>query len=103
MIRWAKTIGPATAGLVEKIMADKPHPEQGYRACLGVMRLARSYPNERVEAAARRALTYNACSFRSMKSILIRGLDRIAPPATGPSQIPLFHDNIRGRDYYQNN
>jgi transposase len=103
LIRWAKTIGPATAGLVEKIMADKPHPEQGYRACLGVMRLARSYPNERVEAAARRALAYNACSFRSMKSILIRGLDRVAPPANGPSQIPLFHDNIRGRDYYQTN
>jgi transposase len=103
LIRWAKTIGPATAGLVEKIMADKPHPEQGYRACLGVMRLARSYPNERVEAAARRALAYNACSFRSMKSILLRGLDRVAPPANGPSQVPLFHDNIRGRDYYQNN
>jgi transposase len=102
LVRWANTIGPATAEVVEKIMAAKSHPEQGYRAALGVMRLARSYPKDRVEGAARRALAYKACSFRSMKSILTRGLDRLAQ-AKSPSQIPLFHDNIRGREYYQNN
>jgi transposase len=103
LIQWAKTIGLATAQLVEKIMADKPHPEQGYRACLGLMRLAKHYSNERVEAAARRALHYNTCSFRSLESILTRGLDRLSLPANGPVPIPLRHDNIRGREYYQNN
>ena len=101
LIRWAQTIGPLTAQLVEKIMADKPHPEQGYRACLGVMHLAKKYPTVRVEAAAARALAFNACSFRSMKSILTQGLDRIVSTATSSKIIVTpAHDNIRGPHYY---
>ena len=101
LIRWAATIGPLTAQLVEKIMADKPHPEQGYRACLGVMHLAKKYPTVRVEAAAARALQFNACSFRSMKSILTQGLDRITPAAGGAKiTVTPAHDNIRGPHYY---
>ena len=81
-------------------MADKPHPEMGYRACLGVMRLARTYSHERMEAAAERALLTGACRYRNVESILKNALDRapLAPPET-PS-VPPPHDNIRGAEYF---
>jgi transposase len=103
LIRWAETIGPCTGKLVGTIIADKPHPELGYRSSLGVMRLSRSYPKERMEAAARRALFYRTCSFRSMKSILERGLDQVPLPAsdtTVSAPVVIVHDNIRGADYF---
>jgi transposase len=56
MVNWARSVGPWTAQLIERMMADKPHPEMGYRACLGVIRLAKQYTPERMEAAAERAL-----------------------------------------------
>jgi len=101
-IRWAGKIGAATAELVERILAARTYPEQGYRSCLGIMRLGQHYEPERVEAAAQRALTYNTCSYRSMRAILAAGLDR-QPNTVGeqPRQISLpLHSNIRGRDYY---
>ena len=52
------------------ILQRKPHPEQGYRACLGMMRLGRDYGHERMEAACCRALALDACSYRSIRSIL---------------------------------
>src|ERR1039457_2167586 len=62
LVDWAKTIGPATGELFDRIMASKPHPEQGYRSCLGILRLSKQYTNQRVEAAARRAIALGACS-----------------------------------------
>lgn len=100
LIGWARTVGPATAELFEKILASKPHPEMGYRSCLGVLRLAKSYSPERVEAAAARAVRLGVCSYRSVKSMLARGLDRQAPPEPEPERPPLKHANIRGADYY---
>jgi hypothetical protein len=73
---WASKTGDATAQLVERIMAARTYPEQGYRACLGIMRLGQQYEPERLEAAAERALKYNTCSFRSVRAILAAGLDR---------------------------
>lgn len=101
-IQWANKIGAATARLVEKILTTRPYPEQGYRACLGIINLGRRYEPARVEAAAQRALQFNACSYRSMKAILSSGLDR--QQDTGkqlrlPSLPP--HQNIRGQEYYQ--
>jgi hypothetical protein len=88
--------------LVEKILATRPYPEQGYRACLGIIRLGRHYEPERVEAAAERALKFNACSYRSMKAILSAGLDRQQDNGEPPVQMSLpLHQNIRGREYYQ--
>jgi len=101
-IQWAGKTGAATAELVEKIMATRTYPEQGYRACLGIMRLGQHYEPERVEAAAQRALKYNTCSYKSMSAILAAGLDR-HPDTAGeqPRQMTLpLHGNIRGREYY---
>jgi transposase len=100
-VKWAARTGDATAQVVEKILATRSYPEQGYRACLGIIRLGRHYEPERVEAAAERALKYNACSYRSMKAILSAGLDRQdGNRETGQMSLPL-HQNIRGKEYYQ--
>ena len=101
LMRWAQNeVGPQCAAAVRTIMDAKPHPEQGYRSCLGLMRLAKGYGNERLEAACRRALRVQACSYRSINSMLKAGLDREALPEeeTAPPAPP--HPNIRGRDYY---
>ena len=101
-IQWAGKTGASTAQLVEKILATRPYPEQGYRACLGIIRLGQHYEPERVEAAAERALKFNACSYRSMKAILTAGLDRQQDNGERPVQMSLsLHQNIRGREYYQ--
>jgi transposase len=100
-IKWAARTGTATAQVVEKILATRSYPEQGYRACLGIIRLGRHYEPERVEAAAERALKYNACSYRSMKAILSAGLDRQdGRPENEQLSLPL-HRNIRGKEYYR--
>jgi transposase len=103
MVNWAQQIGPHTARLFEQILADKPHPEMGYRSCLGLIRLAKQYSAERMEAAAERALLTGACRYRSVKSILENSLDRqpIAEHAAALPSRPLPHDNIRGAEYFQ--
>jgi hypothetical protein len=85
--------------LFQAILESKPHPEMGYRSCLGILRLGQRYSPERVEAAAARAVATGACSYRSVKSMLVRGLDRqpLEPPAPRP---PLEHDNLRGAAYF---
>jgi transposase len=99
ILKWAETIGPCVVLLLKEIMAHRDHPEQGYRACLGVMRLGKSYSKERMEAAALRAIQYKAFSFRSVKSILFRGLDGQSSPSS-PRKLPKGHDNLRGPGYY---
>ena len=74
LLHWAETVGPATAQLFTEILKSKPHPEMGYRSCLGILRLGTRYSNQRLEAAARRAVSTGACSYRSVKSMLERGL-----------------------------
>jgi len=102
LIDWAHTIGPHTAALVQAILADRPHPEQGYRSCLGILRLAKRDGAERLEAACARAGAVDARSYRHVDSILKHGLDRLAPPAPAP-QLTLtpVHEHLRGRAYYQ--
>lgn len=102
LIGWGEHIGAATAAVVRWQMEHRPHPEQGYRSCLGLMRLARQYGNERLEAACARAQSIRAPSYRSVKSILECGLDRPAvnpPGSAAPAAMPL-HDNVRGPGYY---
>jgi transposase len=100
-IRWATTIGPQTAALVTAILADRPHPEQGYRSCLGILRLAKRYDPARLEAACTRALAAGARSYRHVDAILKRGLDRTAPlPAADSPAPPIAHENVRGPEYY---
>jgi transposase len=100
LIDWARNVGPATAAVFEKILSAKPHPEMGYRSCLGILRLSKMHSRERVEAASRRALHFDACSYQSLKSILASGLDRQPLEGSPPEPAPVEHPNIRGADYY---
>jgi transposase len=98
--REAATIGPATAALCELILERRPHPEQGIRACLGIVRLVRPFGADRLEAAATRAIEIGTLTYGSVRSILDNKLDRQAaqpPPANG---VPILHPNIRGPRYY---
>lgn len=98
--RWADNIGPATAELITQVLAQRRHPEQSYRACLGILRLAKTYSDSRLEAAAQRALTLGSRSVRSVESILKNRLDE-QPLEQQPSlDLPDDHDNIRGPDYF---
>lgn len=104
LIRWASTVGPQTEALVEKILEHRPHPEQGYRSCLGIIRLSKRYDKERLERACQRALFVQTYTYRSVDSILKTGLDsqplpRPAAPPTTP-ELQQDHENIRGSDYY---
>jgi transposase len=103
LVRWGQTVGPKTAALVEAILSDRPHPEQGYRSCLGILRLERRYGRERLEAACARALGAGARSYRHVDSILKHGLDRQPsqePSVAGVPRQLLLHENVRGGRYY---
>jgi len=99
IIDWAAKSGRNTATLVEKIIAERAHPEQGYRAALGIIRLGERYGKDRLEAAATRALAFGAHRYRYVRTILERQLDRAGPPPAPPSA-PIVHENIRGGNYY---
>ncbi len=102
IIKWAAKNGPNTEKLVTRIMENRPHPEQGFRSSLGIMRLVTHYGTERVEKACERALTIGAYSYKSVNSILKNGLDQQsllldqAEHTCSPT-----HQNIRGKQYYQ--
>ncbi len=100
LIGRAESIGPNTAILVERLMRNRPHPEQGYRSALGVLSLKRRYETARLEAACARALTINAITYSSVTSILKSGLDRAHGNDEAPQPAPA-HGNIRGNRYYQ--
>jgi transposase len=105
LIQWGQSMGPRTAELVAAMLADRPHPEQGYRSCLGILRLGRHYGRERLEAACARALAARARSYRHVETILKKGLDRLppttgTPPALAPPPTPA-PETIRGAAYYR--
>ncbi|MDQ0191637.1 IS21 family transposase [Alicyclobacillus cycloheptanicus] len=100
LIDWGRSVGPNTGTLVERILESRKHPEQGYRSCLGLLKLSKQYSKERMEAAALRALTIGAFSSRSVKSILQTHADQTVLPLDLPETVPV-HENIRGADYYR--
>jgi transposase len=100
LIGRATLIGPNAAILVERMMRDRPHPEQGYRSAMGILSLAPRYGSQRLDEACERALTINAIAYSSVASILKSGLDRQQPQADQAAPAPA-HTNIRGRSYYQ--
>lgn len=107
MHAWALTSGPETARLFDAILAAQPHPEMGYRACLGLIRLGRKYSMARLEAASARALAIGAPRYKSVKSILEKGLDsQPLPGSESPSsnstsqRTVMTHDNVRGSEYF---
>jgi transposase len=99
MMSEAAKVGPATVALFQAIMRAKPHPEQGFRSCLGIIRLVKSYGPARVEAACRRGNDIGAITYGSIASILKNCLDRVSARETA-SEDPLQHENIRGAIYY---
>ena len=95
----AARVGPNVAIFAEVVMRDRKHPEQGYRTCLGVIRLADKFGPGRLDAACRRALEINARSYSSLQSILKNGLE--SRPRTRATEEPaVTHPNIRGADYF---
>jgi transposase len=97
----ATKIGPSMVEVVKVILGRRSHPEVGFRSALGVLNLARHYPQERLERAAGRAVHYHQVSKKSIQSILDQGLDKQPlPAAREPQQTTLFHENIRGASYY---
>ncbi len=99
LVEWARKTGPHCARLVQMILQSKPHPEQGFRSCLGIIRLGKGVGPQRLEAACARALRFGACSYRSIKSILETGLDRQGLEPELPLRSPP-HENLRGQPYY---
>jgi transposase len=101
MVNWAAKVGPHTAQVVQRILDDKPHPEMGYRACLGLIRLAEKHSIARMEAAAERALLTGAIGYKRVKSMLENGLD--AQPVPPPPELRPSpdHENLRGPEYFQ--
>ena len=96
----AAAIGPSTAKLTALILESRPHPEQGYRACIGILRLVRHYGAERLEAACNHGLEIGARSYSSIQSILKHGLDRRPSKPAAQRELLLDHPNIRGPRYY---
>ena len=99
---WGAKIGPNTARLMERIMETRVHPEHAFRSCLGIIRLARTYTPERLERAAPKAIERNLLAYRSIKSMLDKGLDTVTlfdEPEVEPAAA-IDHQNIRGGGYY---
>jgi transposase len=101
IIAWAGQNGPNTRNLVTGILASRRHPEQGFRSCLGIMRLGKRYSSERLEAACGRALILKSYSYKSVESILKTSLDKQNLPESSSPEKPIIHYNIRGHEYYQ--
>lgn len=101
IIRWAYKNGPRTGQLVMGIMNSRRHHEQGFRACMGIMRLGRQYSQERLEKACERAVNIKSFSYKSVESILKQGLDKVPLTSESCDQEPVDHINIRGKYYYQ--
>jgi len=100
-INWAAKIGPHTAQLIEQILNSRKHPQQGFRSCLGILRLAKSYDDQRLEAACQRALTIGGISYKSVASILKYKLDQKPLSGQTGTEATIDHKNIRGAHYYQ--
>jgi transposase len=96
---WAARVGPHTQTVIERVLQSRAHPQQSYRSALGILRLAKAYGQDRLEAACQRAVRIQAVTYRSIASILKHGLDRqTATPVQAP--LPMDHANVRGPEYY---
>ncbi|MHB9828557.1 Mu transposase domain-containing protein [Pseudomonas savastanoi] len=100
LIRWAEQTGPNTAGVITYILERRIHPQHGFRACLGILRLSKQHGEARLEAACQRALALGACSYKSLESILRQGLERLPLAQQNLPLLPDEHINLRGPGYY---
>jgi transposase len=101
IIAWAGKYGPAVQTLVETIIASTKFPEQAYKRCLGIIRLANRYPHHRLNTACQRALKYQSLSYRTVADMLKNNTDKLPEIEAAPSsRRPLIHANIRGKQYF---
>lgn len=100
ILTWARRMGDATHTVIKRIITQRRNEDSAYRSCLGVMRLNRSYPDQRIESACQRALKHNGCSYPSIRSILEKGLDQQLDEQV-PESLPIIHPNIRGKSYFK--
>jgi transposase len=100
LLDWAESVGPNTRELIRRVMESRPYPVQGFRSCLGILRLSKKFGGDRLENACRRALRISAFSYKSILSILTNGLDHCPLPEPETPAASLDHANIRGANYY---
>ena len=102
LLNWAADIGPHTQSVIRYQLESRPHPEHGYRTCLGLLSLSKKYGKDRLEAACQRAQTIGGMHYKNIASILSKSLDKVPLDNNAPAQttLPLLHDNVRGSDYY---
>ena len=100
LIHWGQTLGDDVGRLFDEIMKARPHPEQGFRSCLGIMRLARTHGNDRLKKACERALSLKSYSYWTVKNILTHKLEAAAPEAKAKTP-DIRHEHLRGASYYQ--
>ena len=99
-IKWAEKKGSSTRQVISVVLQKHHHPEQSYRSCLGILRLAKTYSDTRLEAACKRALLLGTCRYKSIESILKHGLDSQPVEVEEVSELPQQHENVRGSTYY---
>jgi transposase len=102
LIAWGEKMGLFTSKLIESLIARRIHPQQGFRSCLGLLRLSKIYGNDRLESACQRAVHIQAYSYKSVESILKNGLDRkpIQSLSEPKTKVPDAHENVRGKNYF---
>jgi transposase len=99
-LNWAQSIGPVTQRVVRYQLESRARPEHGYRACLGILSLAKKYGKERLEAACLRAEKIGGLHYKNLASILATNLDKLPLETDKQQSLPATHDNVRGADYY---
>ena len=102
-IRWAEKTGPQCVQAIKKVLEQREYPQQSFRKCLGILSLAKRYGADRLELACQRALRFHILSYRQIKNILEKGMEKLeAQTLHSPEPQPaIFHKNIRGSDYYK--
>jgi transposase len=98
IFKWAEEIGVSTRQLIEKVIKTKYHPQQGFRPSMGILRLGKTYGNDRLEAAARIALDFGFVRVQQIADLLKNGRDKQSKQ--GPMMTVVNKDNVRGRAYY---
>lgn len=102
VLAWAEEMGPAVHAYCAAVLEQRRHPEQGFKSCLGLLRLGKRYGRERLDAACARAHRAGSRTYRSVASILDKGLDRLPEQTDRADVAPIAHENVRGPGYYLN-
>ena len=100
LINWGASIGPNTKQMIEGVLQTRKHPEQAFKVCLGLLNLTRHYGAGRLERACERALQFHHFSYKFVRNVLEKNLDKVQEEESMQQTFPV-HENIRGKDYYE--